>query len=268
MKNIKSIIKGNNPSTLLAFNILIFVSILIAPWVVSFSLWGLLASFVMFFCFICLGVSITYHRSLTHKSVKLHPIVLKIFTTFACLSGTGSPIMWVMTHRQHHRFSDKENDPHPPTSVWKTFFGVYPRVSTMGIRDIARDSYFRFWHRYYFGIIGIIGLSLALISYTAFFYLFVIPIFMSISASNALNWFGHTKSLGSYRNFNEVGDKSQNNVILGFGIFGEGWHNNHHKYPGSARFGLSKKEIDISFIVISLLGKIGLADHIKTAKLI
>jgi stearoyl-CoA desaturase (delta-9 desaturase) len=91
---------------------------------------------------------------------------------------------------------------------------------------------------------------------------------MSISASNALNWFGHTKSLGSYRNFNEVQDKSQNNLILGFGIFGEGWHNNHHKYPGSARFGLSKGEIDISFIVISLLGKIGLANHIKTAKLI
>lgn len=265
---LKRIIKGNNPVTLLVFNIVLFVLILLAPLTVAFSWPGVVTSLILYFCFICLGVSITYHRALTHKAVKLHPIVQRIFATFACMAGTGSPIMWVMTHRQHHRYSDRENDPHPPVSVWKTLFGAYPRVSAQGIKDIARDPYFRFWHRYYFGILSALGLSLALISYSLFFYAFAVPVVMSILASNLLNWFGHTKSIVSYRNFEEVADKSQNNPVFGFAIFGEGWHNNHHKYPGSARFGLSTKEVDISFSVIALLEKIGLATNVKTAKLI
>lgn len=268
INKIKEIIKGNNPTTLLAFNIFLFILVALSPLTVPFLWSGVAASLALYFCFICLGVSITYHRVLTHKSAKLHPVVQKVFATFACMAGTGSPIMWVMTHRQHHRYSDKDQDPHPPTSVWKTLFGAYPRVSAQGIKDIARDPYFRFWHRYYFGILGLLGLTLAVISYTLFFYVFVIPVVMSILASNLLNWYGHTKSMISYRNFEEVPDKSQNNPFFGFAIFGEGWHNNHHKYPGSARFGLGKKEIDVSFIVITLLEKLGLATNIKTAKLI
>lgn len=267
MKIIRSIIKGNNPSTLLVFNLALFTFVLASPWIIEFSLVGLLASAAMYFCLICLGVSITYHRSLTHKAVKLHPWLEKLFVTFACLAGTGSPIMWVMTHRQHHRFSDKSGDPHPPMSVWKTFFGAYPRVSARGIRDVARTAYYAWWHRYYFAILGVVGAALATISVDVLFYLFALPIFMSIAASNLLNWYGHTKSISSYRNYNEVLDNSQNNPIFGILIFGEGWHNNHHKHPGSSRFGLGKYEFDLSFGVIKLLEILGLATGVKAAKL-
>lgn len=264
MRLIKDIIRGGNPFTLVAFNFFLFFLVIIAPWTVSFSWLGLIGSLIAYFCFICLGVSITYHRTLTHKSVKLHPVVLKIFTTFACLAGTGSPIMWVMTHRQHHRYSDKDGDPHPPTNVLKTFFGIYPRVSAQGLREFARDPYYKFWHRYYFGILVTIAFTIAMINYSVFFYLYLIPVLMSVIASNVLNWYGHTKGTIGYRNF-DVLDKSQNNPVLGFLVFGEGWHNNHHKFPGSARFGLAKKEIDISFAVIRFLEKLGLATKVKSA---
>jgi fatty-acid desaturase len=264
---IKSIIKGNNPTTLLVFNLALFAFLLASPLFAAFSWVGLGVTALMYFCLICLGVSTTYHRSLTHRAVKFPPWLEKLFVTFACMAGTGSPIMWVMTHRQHHRFSDKPGDPHPPESVWKTFFGVYPRVSVFGIRDIARVKYYAWWHRYYFAVLGGIGLTiLALLGVSAFLYAFALPIFISITVSNLLNWFGHTAYRGmSYRNF-DLADRSQNNPVFGLLIFGEGWHNNHHRYPGSARFGLRWFEFDMSFVVIKALEKLGLASAVKTAQ--
>jgi len=260
---IKHLVKGNNPFTLLGFNLVLFGALLLSPLYATFSLPWLAASVFTYFCLICLGISTTYHRALTHKAVTFHPWVEKLFVTFACLAGTGSPIMWVMTHRQHHRFADLPGDPHPPGLVWKTFFGVYPRVSTQGIRDIARTRYYAWWHRYYFAILGAYGLVLALLSLNAFVYVYALPIFVSITVSNALNWFGHKKSVVSYRNF-ALRDDSQNNPIMGYLVFGEGWHNNHHRYPGSARFGLRSGELDVSYLVIQLLEKIGLATAVKT----
>lgn len=262
---IKNIVKGNNPTTLLVFNLGLFALLLASPLYATFSWWGVLGTALMYFCFICLGVSTTYHRSLTHRAVTFTPWLERVFVTFACMAGTGSPIMWVMTHRQHHRFADKEGDPHPPQSVWKTFFGVYPRVSSYGIRDIARVRYYAWWHRYYFAILGAYGLLLAAVSVDLFIYLFALPIFISISVSNLLNWFGHKKSAASYRNF-ELRDYSQNNPWMGYLVFGEGWHNNHHRYPGSARFGLFKGEFDLSFAVIRLLEKLGLATGVKAVE--
>lgn len=259
-----NLIKGNNARTLLVFNALIFLAVLLSPlWVTATPGW-LFGTLVAYFCMICLGVSITYHRALTHKAVKFHPFVEMLFATFASLSGTGSPVMWVLTHRQHHRFSDKPGDPHPPESVWKTFLGAYPRVSALGIKDIIRNRYYAFIHRYYFGVIGAVLLAVGLVSLQALFFLLVLPIFISISVSNLLNWYGHTKGAIGYRNFN-LSDRSQNNAVCGMLIFGEGWHNNHHRYPGSARFGLRKWELDASYGVIKVLEFLGLASAVRVS---
>lgn len=260
----KSIIKGNNPRTLLAFNLLIFAAVLLSPLYVQFSGGMMLWTLLSYFCMICLGVSVTYHRALTHRSVKLHPWLENIFATFASLSGTGSPVMWVLTHRQHHRFSDKPGDPHPPSSVWKTFLGAYPRVGVQGIRDIIRNRYFAFIHRYYFGLVAAVMAVVGLLSVQFLFFMLVLPIFISITVSNLLNWYGHTKGVAGYRNYN-LSDNSQNNAFCGLLIFGEGWHNNHHRYPGSARFGLRPFEFDMSFAAIKLLARLGLASNVKEA---
>ncbi len=261
----QQIFKGNNPDTLITMNIMAVALLLILPFYVSFS-WGWVAgSLLVYFCNICLGVSLTYHRSLTHYALKMPKWLERLFVSFACVSGTGSPIMWVMTHRQHHRFADKPGDPHPPENVLKTFFGVYPRVNSH-IRDIARDPFYRLWHKSYFALLAAWAALLCTVSgLNGLFYLYVIPVFASVLVSNTLNWFGHAKSVISYRNY-ELKDRSQNNWMMAIVAFGEGWHNNHHRFPTSSRFGIRWFEFDVSYGVACLLRSVGLATDVKTHK--
>ena len=265
VKRLHRLIKGNNPTVLLAFNAAIIAMMMLMPLAVKFG-WGWLAGTVfVYFCNICLGVSLTYHRSLTHYALRMPKWLERTFVSFACASGTGSPIMWVMTHRQHHRFADKPGDPHPPGAVWKTFFGVYPSV-TGHIKDIARDPFYRFWHKNYFGLLMLWGAVLGLVGgVQAFYFLYLLPVFGSIVVSNALNWFGHEYSDISYRNY-DLKDKSQNNWMMAVFAFGEGWHNNHHRYPTSAKFGVRWFELDISYAVARLLQSVGLATNVRTHK--
>lgn len=265
VRRFHQIFKGNNAETLLALNALMLVARIAMPLsIVTFDWRWIAGGVLVYFCNICLGVSLTYHRSLTHYALRMPKWLERLFASFACLSGTGSPIMWVMTHRQHHRFADRPGDPHPPGAVLKTFFGVYPRVNGH-IRDIARDSFYRFWHKNYFALLASWGGILwAAGGANAFYYLYVLPVFCSILVSNALNWFGHKDSLISYRNWRTPED-SQNNWLMAIFAFGEGWHNNHHKYPTSAQFGGWKwYEIDITYIVARTLKLFGLASNVKT----
>jgi len=261
-RQFKNIIKGNNPTTLLVFNLYMFMTLIGGLIIVPFSTGWMFVSLLIYFLMICCGISITYHRSLTHKALIMPKWLERLFATFACMAGTGSPIMWVMTHRQHHRFSDKEGDPHPPASVYKTVFGVYPKVSGH-IRDIVEDKYYRIWHRNYFGILAAWSASVYFVfGFTALYFIVIIPVTASVFISNALNWFGHQESIISYRNY-KLKDHSQNNWIMALLSFGEGWHNNHHRHPGSAKFGIKSKEIDISFVVIKILEAMRLARGIK-----
>ena len=260
---IEKIIKGNNSNTLILFNLCVISLAVYGVLFVKLSATMFLLTVSTYFLMICFGVSITYHRSLTHKALILHPVLEKIGCLVASLAGTGSPIMWVLTHRMHHRHADKGLDPHPPSKVWRTFLGHYPQVNTFGIRDIARSKFNRILHRYYFGIVISYALAiLCIFGIDIFFYVFVYTTLFNIIISNALNWYGHTKSIVGYRNY-ELKDSSSNNLIMAFLAFGEGWHNNHHRYPGSAKFGVRKFEIDISYVVIKLLSKINLVQSIK-----
>jgi fatty-acid desaturase len=261
-KKIKNIIKGNNPTTLLVFNLYLFSMLIGGMFIASFSASWLSVSLLMYFLMICCGVSITYHRALTHRALIMPKWLERTFSTFACMAGTGSPIMWIMTHRQHHRFADKEGDPHPPGAVYKTVFGIYPRV-TGHIRDIVADKYYIIWHRNYFGILILWAILLYFIfGFDALYFIMIVPVASSVFISNALNWFGHKESNISYRNY-DLKDHSQNNWVMALLAFGEGWHNNHHRYPGSAKFGISSREIDISFIVIKILESINLVTGIR-----
>ena len=261
-KLFKKVIKGNNPTTLLVFNLYLFVVLIGGAFVVPVNAAWISVSLFMYFLMICCGVSITYHRALTHKALLMPKWLERTFATFACMAGTGSPIMWVMTHRQHHRYADKDGDPHPPSAVYKTVFGVYPRV-TGHIRDIVADKYYRIWHRNYFGILTAWAAALYLIfGFDTLYFIVVLPVTASVLVSNALNWFGHKQSKVSYRNY-ELSDHSQNNWIMALLAFGEGWHNNHHRHPGSAKFGIYNKELDLSFLVIKGLEKLGLVYKIR-----
>jgi stearoyl-CoA desaturase (delta-9 desaturase) len=139
---------------------------------------------------------------------------------------------------------------------------VYPRVNGY-IRDIVADRYYRMWHRNYFGILAAWATLLFLVfGFDALYFILVVPVTASILISNALNWFGHKESSVSYKNYN-LTDHSQNNWVMALLAFGEGWHNNHHRHPGSAKFSIRTNEVDISFFVIKLLETINLVSRIK-----
>lgn len=260
--------KGNNSNTLQIATLIAIGLGAISPLFVSFS-WPLFFTFiVMYFLVMGFGVSITYHRTLTHRALTMNPVVLYLGKFFASMAGTGSPIMWVMTHRQHHRYADTENDPHPPHKVPKTLLGQYPKVETIGIRQYAESKFNRIMHRYYFLIFytyGLLWLAAGLLTMGTvdlFFYGYLYPALASVIFSNALNRFGHTKTEASYRNHN-TNDHSENFPILALFVWGEGWHNNHHKYPGSATFGNKWWEFDISFAFIKLLETMRLVKNVR-----
>ena len=266
---IKKVINGNNAYTLFTFNFLTFMVLIIGAFFINFSwlLFGI--SFFIYWLYIACGVSMCYHRLLTHRSYSLPKWFERILATFGALSGTGGPIQWVMTHRDHHRFADRDGDPHPPINIPKTVFGFYPRVSYYINKRLASDPYYVFWHRYYFALLGMWALLIFLyFGFQGFYFFYAVPVAGSILVSNSQNYWGHVPSkilpFLSYRSYN-TGDKSQNNWIMSIIGFGEGYHNNHHRYPGSARFGLEKIEIDLSYWQIKFLEFIKLAKNIKTA---
>lgn len=267
-RKIKNYLKGNSSVMLQTATTLSIAVGIVSLFFVNFT-WPLFLLFVfMYFMVMGFGVSITYHRTLTHKSLTMHPVVLYLGKFFASMAGTGSPIGWVMTHRQHHRYADTAKDPHPPHKVPKTLLGQYPRVETLGMRQYAESWFNRFLHRYYFALFYLYGLVWLTVGYLTmgtadlFFYGFLYPALASVIASNALNRFGHIKTSIGYRS-HETNDNSENYPILGFLVWGEGWHNNHHKYPGSATFGNKWYEFDFSFFVIRILEKLNLVKNVR-----
>lgn len=262
---IKHFVRGQNSIAFQSATIIVMLLTLTSGFVVDFS-WQLLGlTAFMYVMTIGVGVSVTYHRYLTHRSFKMHPVLSYIGRFFAAMSGTGSPIMWVLTHRMHHVNSDKELDPHPPKKVLQTLFGRYTKVNTNGMARLVKDPFNKFLHQYYFAILAAYGLVWLILGVEYFYYGFVFPIFVAVVASNLLNVLGHSVKILGYRTY-ATSDKSSNNPVMGILGFGEGWHNNHHRYPGSAKFGLGRFEVDVGYIFIKMWEKTGLTSDIKVAQ--
>jgi len=239
--------------------IIAFAMAILSFFFIEFS-WNMLAlSVLMYYLIFGFGVSATLHRAITHRSILFHPWI-EIFGKFmAMMGGTGSVISWVMTHRAHHKYSDTEQDPHPPWKISKTLMGQYPKVETRGIRKYADSAFNRFTHRYYFLILAGYAFLWSLLGIEFFFYGFLYPALLTVIASNVVNKYAHSKfMIFNYRRHNTK-DDSQNSPIVALLTWGEGWHNTHHRYPGRARFAMNRWEIDLSFYLVLLLEKFGLA---------
>jgi stearoyl-CoA desaturase (delta-9 desaturase) len=212
-----------------------------------------------YFLYGCLGIVITFHRHLTHKSFNTHPLIVKVFSVLGCFGGTGSPLAWVAIHINHHLKSDKPSDPHSPHyKGFKIFTLDYrlevDRYTRWRMREVITDRYQQFLHRYYF----LINIAYSIILYSiGGFYLMIflhwMPAAVTAVMSNVVNYVGHMPNWpGSYRTFN-IHDKSANNYIFAIPSWGEAWHNNHHSFPRNYMFGQKWYEIDISGLIIKLI---------------
>lgn len=238
----------------------LFLSQVIAHLALLYWLWMLpsgidiLTVFLVYFFTGCIGMSVTYHRLLTHRSFKTSKLI-EYFGTFCATIGlTGSSITWTAAHRQHHATADKPNDPHSPVVLgyfraqWLSMFSPINVYRSPVIRDAGHQLF----HKYYFHInIAYAVLVTLLFGTWGLLNLYLVPAAVLWNAGSLINTVCHTRWLG-YRRYS-VPDQSVNNPVLGLFMWGEGWHNNHHRFQNKPRIGQKWYEIDIGYYIIKLI---------------
>jgi stearoyl-CoA desaturase (delta-9 desaturase) len=228
----------------------------------------------------CVGVTIGYHRQLTHGSFQTYKPVRWFLALMGGLSGEGSAITWVANHRKHHAFSDKEGDPHSPRDggFWSHMLWFMPNfgrkhhdeVAARYAPDLVKDPVMRALHTLFLPLHLVMGCVLYAIgyfgwdTYTAISFV-VWGMFVRLTYVFHITWFVNSAThLWGYRNY-ETTDDSRNLWWVGMLAFGEGWHNNHHAYQRLAKHGHKWWEIDFTWYHILALKKLGLAwDVVET----
>ena len=183
---------------------------------------------VIYFLNGCIGMTMTYHRLLSHKSWVAPKWFYYLGTLLATIGMTGSAISWVAIHRKHHRFSDTEKDPHSPSFkgfVYCQWFSMFIAVDLKYVIDLLQDKFMCFQHKYYFLIIFLYASILYMIDPFAIVYAWLVPACILWNAGSSIVTLGHM--WGS--NPANLQSKAKNNWVLALLVWGEGWHNNHHK---------------------------------------
>ncbi len=218
-----------------------------------------------------LGITLGLHRLATHRSFETPKWLEYFFIFCAGLACQGSVIDWVGLHRQHHKFSDTAADPHDSNKGfhWSHLQWMFYHIPADAeipryTKDIADDPFYRFISTYFIPIQIVLGFLL----YALGGWSFVIwGLFVRLVAMFHCTWFVNsaTHKFG-YRTF-DSDDCSRNCWWVALITYGEGWHNNHHAQQHSARHGLNWWEIDLTWMTIWLLQKLGLARKVKLATL-
>ncbi len=249
------------------------MGVVLAPFTFSWS--GLVVCLVLYL-FVGLGVTMGYHRLLTHRSFKTPKVVEYLLSLLGTLSTQGGPLQWAATHRIHHQHSDTDDDPHSPKHGlwWAHIFWWMPFVprqddpvlSRRYVQDLARDPVHCFLDRFHivpsillagllyavgqaYGGLGLSWVVWGIFVRTAFVY----------HATWLVNSAGHVWGYKTYA----TRDDSRNLWWVALVSLGEGWHNNHHAFPRSARHGLRWWEFDITWLSIQVLRLFGLAKHVQ-----
>lgn len=229
----------------------------------------LIATFVMWCLISGLGVAVGYHRVFSHRTHTLPVWKENIILFFAALAGQGSSIFWVAVHRgYHHPHSDTDKDLHSPITkgIWGSFFGWTAKITDntshlVNIKyavDLAAKPNHVWFNKHVFKIMWAVPAVVALIDWKLALVGICLATGIGLMQDNTVNVLGHLKGLIGYRNFNTK-DNSQNNFLLGYLGWGQGWHNNHHHAPKLYDFGtkVSGKwwEYDPCRLWLPLLGK-------------
>jgi len=229
-----------------------FVYAVVNP--LSINYWFL--SIIGYTLITCFGITMTFHRLLTHKSYILAKPLEYLFSYFGNLGCTGSSVGWVFVHRNHHKFADCLGDPHSPVvhGPIGAIIGDYGgKFNKWAVRDVINDPVHRFMHEYYMLLVGFSVIAIYLINADVMIYLLLIPIFLNTLASRLSNWIDHDASFGVKNSNDPKRDNSHNVWWWSYLTFGEGWHNNHHMYPGDFRIGKMWWQFDPGKYVIHLL---------------
>ena len=230
------------------------------------------------------GISVGFHRLFTHRSFETPRVVQLFLGVLGSMAVQGPLLKWVAVHRRHHQHSDRHGDPHSPhhagagirgllRGLWHSHVGWLFQPDPAGlsnyVKDLQRSRLLRNVSKL-FPLWVLIGLLLPAAlgwilqgswagALLGLIWGGLVRIFLVHHVTWSVNSVCH---LWGRRPF-PVADQSRNNAVLGVLALGEGWHNNHHAFPGSARHGLRWWEIDVSYWVIRALAGMGLARNLR-----
>ena len=240
------------PHTLLFFQVVAHLSII--PMLIYGNIYHWIGAVVVYFFTGSIGMSGTFHRLLSHRSYQAPEWWHRFGSICGTLGGTGSTLSWVATHREHHRFTDTEKDPHSPQHHnvwWVQFLSMYHPVHLKYVPDLLRSKFHQALHKYYWHIhLGYAAILLVVTqSWFSLIYLWLFPSFILWHAGSFINTVSHLWGTQP----NNTKDYSTNNVLLGYFVWGEGWHNNHHADPGNYEFGRTRSQLDITKNIINIV---------------
>ena len=281
------------PRASAATRILTLIAVLVPPagfivgiallWGVAFD-WTHLAIMAVMYLASGFGITLGYHRLFTHRSFETSRPIKLLLGVMGSMAVEGSLVRWCATHRMHHQHSDDHADPHSPHTegsgvrgvlkgIWHAHVGWIFDADSLDLRkytqDLCKDSTV-VWVSKTFPVWVLLGLALpaavgGLITMSwygallGFLWGGLARIFLVHHATWSVNSVCHLWGSRQYRSH----DESRNNPIVGVLALGEGWHNNHHAFPTSARHGLSWWQVDISYMVLKALELVGLVWKVK-----
>jgi stearoyl-CoA desaturase (delta-9 desaturase) len=226
---------------------------------------ALILAFVTFttrmFC-----ITAGYHRYFSHKSYRLNRVSQFVLAFGGTMASQKGPLWWAAHHRNHHRFSDTERDVHSPKrGFWWSHVGwilcdAYNEADLTQIRDFAKYPELRFINKHDWigpwtlGVICFVigGWSGLLIG---FFASTVLLWHVTFTVNSVAHVFG--------RRAYETTDTSRNTLLIALATGGEGWHNNHHRYPWAARQGFRWWQIDTTYYILRGLSFVGIVRDLK-----
>lgn len=231
-----------------------------------------------------IGITVGYHRYFTHRSFETVTPVQFMLAVLGSMAFQGPMLTWVAVHRRHHQHSDQADDPHSPHAhgggirgllkgLWHAHLGWMFKPPGFHIGSYVRDFDQRPWLKVVSHLFPL-WVALGLLLPTALGWLLiggwlgavlgllwggVIRIFLVHHVTWSINSICHLWGTQPYKGR----DESRNNLLFGILGLGEGFHNNHHAFPTSARHGLKWWQVDVSYLFIRLLGWCGLAWRIR-----
>ena len=250
-----------------------------------------IVAFVVFYTITGLGLTAGYHRLFAHRSYVVPKWLEYVICVCGYLAIQRGPLFWVAMHRLHHKHSDVPGkDPHTPKEgLWHVHFGwtqkrrkdvwnqtLYRRL----VPDLARDRFYvwldderKDYATYFLLLIvsfiigGFVGAGAGFDVYNAMCFFIWVGLLNRVALLHAFGLINSVCHLFGTRPYQTAGDdESVNNGLVALLIFGEGWHNNHHAFPASARHGLRWYQIDPAWYAIWLLKKVGLAKKVRLPK--
>jgi stearoyl-CoA desaturase (delta-9 desaturase) len=259
------------------------IAAVILLWGTAFN-WVYAALFGVMYLLTGLGITVGFHRLFTHKSFDTPKAVSFALAAFGSMAAQGPVLMWAAHHRKHHRHSDEDHDPHSPhafgpgvLSVLRGFWHAHvgwmfegsPRDLPKYVPDLRRDPVLRLNHRLFL-VWVLAGLAIpallgGLLTWSwmgvllGFLWGGLVRAFFVHHVTWSVNSVCHIWGSRPFRSH----DESRNNPIFGVLALGEGWHNNHHAFPASARHGLRWWQFDASYVFIKGLEFVGLASNVR-----